>query len=67
MGRMVLLDWLFHFLVVNNMCRHAMGGNKLLSNLVDSEGGMFNLLKMTQCVIEGGPLGFLLLHLCSYF
>lgn len=38
--------WLFHVLVLNYMCRHAMGGNKLLSNLVDSEGGLFNLLKM---------------------
>lgn len=39
MGHMVLLDWLFHVLVLNYMCRLAMGGNKLLSNLVDSEGG----------------------------
>lgn len=39
MGRMVLLDLLFHVLVLNNMCKHAMRGNKLLSNLVDSDGG----------------------------
>lgn len=46
MGRMVLLDWLFHILVLNNMCRHAMGGNKLLSDLVDSDwGGCLIFLK----------------------